>query len=365
VSTSTTTADAGHGRGGRALSPLGSARVLRPAAGVSWRWHPRAAVVCTAAAALLAGLVLLAVVVGDFPVPVGEALTVLVGGGEGPSTFIVRELRLPRALAAIGVGAALGMSGALFQTLVRNPLGSPDLIGFTGGASAGAVAGIVLAGVTGIALVGSAMAGGLLTAVVVYVLAYRRGVLGTRLVLVGIAVGAMLNAVTWWLLSRAELTEAQVAAVWLVGSLTARGWDHVLVLAVVLVALAPLAVVAARWLRIMELGDDAARALGLPVGRAQVLVAGLGVALAAIGVAIAGPVPFVALAAPQLARRLVRGAGVGLVSSALVGAVLLLAGDIAAQRALAPAAVPVGVATGILGGVYLAWLLISEGRRTS
>lgn len=356
----TTTTTAVRDRPGRGIA---TGRAVRPAAGISWRWHPRAAAVGVGAVLALLGLVLLAVVVGDYPVSVREALAALVGRAEGPSAVIVRELRLPRAITAIGVGAALGVSGALFQTLVRNPLGSPDLIGFTAGASTGAVTAIVLAGATGTALAGSALAGGLLTAVAVYLLAYRRGVLGTRLVLVGIALGAMLNAVTWTLLSRAELTTAQVAAVWLVGSLNARGWDHVVVVAVVLALLAGPAVVAARWLRMIELGDDAARALGLPLGRAQLLIAGLGVALAAIAVAAAGPVPFVALAAPQLARRLVRGAGIGLVSSALVGAVLLLGSDVVAQRALPAVSLPVGVATGVLGGIYLAWLLVSEGRR--
>lgn len=337
-------------------------RVLR-VGGLSARWHPRTAVVCAALVVVAAVLVVVAVSAGDRPLAPADVVRALLGVGEDGTRFLVMTLRLPRALAALGVGAALGVSGALFQTVVRNPLGSPELIGFTQGASAGAVAGIVLAGATGAALAGSALAGGVLTAVLVYLAAFRRGLLGTRLVLVGIGIGAMLNAVTWWLLTRAELTQAQVASAWLVGSLNARSWDHVVLVGVVLLLLAPAAAVAARWMRVVELGEDAAAALGLPVRRAQLLLVALGVALCAVGVAVAGPVPFIALVAPQVARRLVRGAGLGLVPAGLAGAVLLLAADVVAQRAL-PVPLPVGVATGVVGGAYLAWLLTREGRRS-
>lgn len=338
------------------------ARVLR-AGPASVRWHPRAVVVGVVLGALVLVLVVVAVSAGERPLGAGEVVRALLGLGEPGTRFLVVTLRLPRALCAIGVGAALGVSGALFQTVVRNPLGSPELIGFTQGAAAGAVAGIVLAGATGAALAGSALAGGVLTAVLVYLAAFRRGALGTRLVLVGIGIGAMLNAVTWWLLARAELTQAQVASAWLVGSLNARSWDHVVVVGAVLAVLAPACVVAARWMRMIVLGDDAAAALGVPVRRTQLVLVALGVALCAVGVAVAGPVPFVALVAPQVARRLVRGAGLGLGSSALAGAVILLAADVVAQRAL-PVPLPVGVATGVVGGVYLAWLLTREGRRS-
>ncbi|KGM08582.1 iron ABC transporter permease, partial [Cellulomonas bogoriensis 69B4 = DSM 16987] len=149
----------------------------------------------------------------------------------------------------------------------------------------------------------------------------------------------------------------------LVGSLNARSWTHVTVLAVTLLALTPVLVTGVRWLRLLELGDDAARALGLPVHRAQLVLLVLAVALCAVAVATAGPVPFVALVAPQVARRLSPGAGIPLLITALVGAALMLAADLTAQRLLAPTTLPVGVATGVLGGVYLAWLLTREGRR--
>lgn len=334
-------------------------RVVRPTPWLSWRWSPRGVAVCGGLAVVALLLLAVAVSVGDVPVPRADVVAALVGQGEGPARFIVTELRLPRALAALAVGAALAMSGAVFQTVVRNPLGSPELIGFTQGAAAGAVVGIVTAGATGVLLAGYATGGGVLSAVVVYLAAYRRGVLGTRLVLVGIGVGAMLSAVTWWLLGRAQITTAQTAAAWLVGSLNARGWSHVVMLGSVLLVLAPLAVVAARRLRVIELGEPASRALGLSFQRTQLLVVTLGVLWCAAAVAVAGPVPFVALAAPQMARRLVGGPGTGLASSALVGAVLLLAADVVAVLV----GLPVGVMTGVLGGIYLAWLIAREGRR--
>ena len=339
-------------------------RVLRLAGGrVSLRWRPRTLAVGAALAGLAAVLVLVALVLGDFPLTLREVLGALLGA-DGSAGVVVRDLRLPRALAALGVGAALAVSGALFQTLVRNPLGSPELIGFTQGAAAGAVAGIVLLGTAGAALAGSALAGGVVTAVAVYLLAVRHGLLGARLVLVGIAVGAMLNAVTWWLLTRAELATARTATVWLVGSLNARGWEHVALLGAALLVLGPLAVVAGRALRVVELGDDVARGLGLPLHRTQLLLVALAVAAVAVAVAVAGPVPFVALVAPQVARRLVRGPGIGLGTAALVGAVLLLGADLLAQHLLATA-LPVGVMTGVLGGVYLAGLLRRDARRTA
>ncbi|WP_255491719.1 MULTISPECIES: iron chelate uptake ABC transporter family permease subunit [unclassified Actinotalea] len=342
-------------------SRAGRALVLRLGP-LSLRWRVRTLVVGAGLVLAMLALLVVAVSVGARSVAPGEVVLALLGVDTGGSSFIVRELRLPRALCAVGVGAALGMSGALFQTVVRNPLGSPELIGFTQGASAGAVAGIVLAGATGAALAGSALAGGFVAAVVVYLGAFRRGLLGTRLVLVGIGVGAMLNAVTWWLLTRAELTQAQVASAWLVGSLNARSWDHVWLVVVVLAVLAPACLAVAPWLRMIDLGEDAASALGVPVRRAQLVLVVLGVALCALGVAVAGPVPFIALVAPQVSRRLVRGTGLALAPSALTGALLLLAADVVAQHAL-PVAMPVGVATGVVGGVYLAWVLSREGRR--
>lgn len=328
---------------------------------VSTRFSRRGALVC--GALTLGVLVLLGVAlsVGDYPVAPADVVRTLLGGGEGSQDFIVRTLRLPRALAAIGVGIALGISGAIFQSIIRNPLGSPDLIGFSQGAAAGAVAGIVLLGLGGSAVAGAAAGGGMVAALAVYLIAYRRGTSGYRLVLVGIGCGAMLNAIVWWLLTRADITTAHAAAVWIIGSLNATSWDAVVLLAVVLLALAPALVVGSRWLPVLDLGEDAARGVGVPVQRAQGVLIGLAVLLVAAAVAVGGPIPFVALVAPQVARRLTRG-GIGLAASGLTGAVLLLASDVLAQRLLAPVSLPVGVMTGVLGGVYLTWLLSREWR---
>ena len=306
----------------------------------------------------------LSLVSGDFPLPVRDVLASLVGAGTGASDLVVLQLRLPRVVVAVGVGAALAVSGSLFQAVTRNPLGSPDVVGFTAGASAGAVTGLVLGGADGWGVPAAAVAGALVTAVAVYGLAWRsgRGVAGYRLVLVGVAVAAVATAVVTWLLVRASVQDATSAVVWLTGSLNGRSWPQAVPLGLALVVLLPAACLLARPLALLSMGDDAAVGLGVRVQRTQLLVVAVGAVLAALAVAAAGPVAFVALAAPQVAARLVRTPGPHPVLAALTGAVLLLAADHVAQHLLGPVQVPVGVVTGVLGGGYLAWLLAREWR---
>lgn len=298
---------------------------------------------------------------GSYPLSFGQVVSALVGGGDEATRFVVEELRLPRALTALLVGGALGAAGAIFQSITRNPLGSPDVIGFTAGASAAAVFTIVVLGGAGFGVAGGALVGGLATAAVVYLLAWRDGVEGYRLVLIGIGVSAMGLALTDFLLTRARVEDALVASAWIVGTLDDRGWEHVRPLALALLLLAPAVALLARQLRMLELGDDAAGALGVRVEQARALLILLGVALTAIATSAAGPILFVALAAPQIGRRLTRGSGPGVAVAALTGAALLLAADLIAQRVL-PARVPVGVVTGVLGGLYLIALLLGEWR---
>jgi iron complex transport system permease protein len=279
---------------------------------------------------------------------------VLAGGGDPAAEFIVETLRLPRVLTALLVGAAFGVAGAIFQSISRNPLGSPDIVGFTMGSVSGALIVIlVLDGSSGQVALG-AVAGGLVAAAAVYLLALRGGVQGYRLVLVGIGVSAMLFSLNNYLITRATREDAFQAAHWMVGSVNGRGWEHVWPVAAALAVLVPCALLLARPLALLEMGDDAARArLGL------VLIA---VALTAVATASTGPVAFVALAAPQLARRLTRSAAPGMLAAASMGALLLAASDLAAQRLLS-LDLPVGVMTGALGGVYLCWLLSRGWRR--
>ncbi|NQX26944.1 iron chelate uptake ABC transporter family permease subunit [Microbacteriaceae bacterium VKM Ac-2854] len=304
-----------------------------------------------------------ALTLGDYPISLGELWTALTGGGEEGIRRIVLEWRLPRILIALIAGAALGLSGAVFQSLTRNPLGSPDIIGFNTGAYTGALVVLLIVGGNYVATAAGALVGGLATALLVYLLAYRRGVQGFRLIVVGLAISAVLAAVNTFLKLRASLEAAIAAASWGVGSLSNIGWKDVVPVVIVMVILVPIMVLLSRRMQMLALGDDAAKALGIPLERTRLMLLIVGVAFTAATTAVAGPIAFVALAAPQLAQRLTRSAGLGLISSAALGALLLLVSDIVAQRALAPVQLPVGAVTVTIGGLYLIGLLIAQARR--
>jgi iron complex transport system permease protein len=335
--------------------------VLRPGR-VSLRVDRRAVTVCLALLGVATMVAAVSLATGDYPISVPDAVRALAGGGDPADRFIVTGLRLPRALTALLVGAALGASGAIFQSVARNPLASPDLIGFTSGAATGAVVTLLVIADAAAGLATGALVGGLLAALGVYSLAWKRGLQGYRLVLVGVGVTAVLESVNWYLLSAARLLDAQAAQIWLFGTLNGRSWEHVRTVGVALVVLVPLAAALGRSLRMLELGDEQATGLGVPIERTRVAAVVVGTALAAAAIAVAGPIAFVALAAPQLARRLTRAAGPNIVPAAAMGALLLVAADLIAQRALAPTQLPVGIATATLGGAYLAWLLSREWR---
>jgi len=339
-----------------------AARPLR-AGPLSLRITRRPLVATAGLAVAVFAVVMLSAFLGDFPLPASDVLAALIGQGTSATNFVVLDLRLPRALCAVTIGAALGASGAAFQALTRNPLGSPDIIGLTSGAATGALLQILIIGGTALAVAGGAMFGGLATAVIVYALAAGRGAVGYRLILVGIGLNAMLWAVNWYLLISANLQDAITAQVWLVGSLNGRSWPQLWpVLGLVAICL-PLLMMASRPLGLLEMGDDAAKALGVRAEKTRIVVVILAVLLAAGAVATAGPIAFVALAAPQLAKRLTGSVAVSVVPAALMGAFVLATSDIVAQRLFAPAQLPVGVATGAVGGLYLVWLLLSEWKR--
>jgi iron complex transport system permease protein len=315
---------------------------------------------------ILAGLVVvvLSLGTGEFEIAPAEVVRTLLGDGTTGATFIVETLRLPRVVCALLVGGGLGAAGAVFQTLTHNPLGSPDVIGFTWGAAVGAVLQIALLGGGAFAISGSAILGGLVTAMAVYGLSLGNGPTGARLILIGIGISALLAALTTYLLARVDLNTAQAARLWLTGSLNGRGWEFAMPLLVALAILLPALALLAPSLRMLELGDDAARGLGVAVDRVRPALIVVAVALSGVATATAGPVPFVALAAPQLARRLTRSSGPGLIGATLMGAVLLAASDLVVQRLLPSGGLPVGVMTGALGGAYLIWLLHHEWRRS-
>ncbi|MFI9807149.1 FecCD family ABC transporter permease [Streptomyces sp. NPDC052301] len=337
-------------------------RAVRTPGGLSLRLDLRALIVVVVllAAACAAGVALIGT--GDAKIPVSDVLRTLAGNGTAYQDFIVDELRLPRVLVGLLVGASLGLGGALFQAVSRNPLGSPDVLGLSQGSTAGALVVIVLLSGSAAQVTVGALAGGLLTGLAIYLLAWKQGVHGYRLVLVGIGVNAIATAVNGYLLTKADLVDAARAVVWMTGSLNGRDWDQVRPLLALCAVLVPLVLGNARGVRMMEMGDDVSNALGVRVQWVRLVLLVSAVLLTAAATAAAGPVSFVALTAPQLARRLTRSPGPNLVPSLCMGAALLVAADWASQRAFGADQLPVGVVTGVLGGAYLLWLLVTERR---
>lgn len=330
--------------------------------GASFRLDARAIGVTAVLFVAVAVVFVWSMSVGDFPVAVSDIADSLLGNGDPGNEFIIRELRLPRALLAVTVGAAFAVSGALFQRIADNPLASPDVIGINSGAAAAAVVVIVLWGGNSSEVTTAALVGGIATALGIFLLSYRSGISGYRLVLIGIGIGALLRALISYLLTKAEIADAARASVWLVGSLNGRSWSDLRPVAIATILLVPLAMATSRRIRMLELGHDAALALGTPVTRTQTMMLLLGVALAALATAAAGPIVFVALVAPQIAKRLTGLRTVGILPAAAVGALLLLGSDLVARRIVAPTELPVGVITGILGAPFLLYLLARGNR---
>lgn len=306
-----------------------------------------------------------AVFFGDYPLTVGDVAAALTGQADEFTQKVVVEWRLPVVIAAVVFGALLGVGGAIFQSLTRNPLGSPDVIGFDAGSYTAVVVIMLVFGAQHYwTIAAGAIGGGLVTAFAVYLLAYRRGIQGFRLIIVGIGVAAMLGSINAYLITRADVGDAMQVGFWRAGSLSRVTWlslsPSLLIGAVIVIA----CVLLAPALRGMELGDDAAATQGVRVGRARLGLLTTGVATTALVTAAAGPIGFIALVAPQLARRLARTTGVSLVASAAMGAALLSGAHLLAQYiSTFYRPIPVGLLTVCVGGLYLVWLLIRESRR--
>ncbi|QDQ27204.1 iron-enterobactin ABC transporter permease [Chitinimonas arctica] len=333
------------------------------------RWNMRlhTAGLLTGSLLCLACLLLACCALQAGTLALGTDQIILALQGEGPARLqaVVLQWRLPRVVFALVVGGALGMSGAIFQSLIRNPLGSPDVIGFNTGAHTGALVTIVLLQGSYFQIAGGALLGGLASALLVYLLAYRQGVDNFRLIIVGIAVSAMLAAFNTWLTISASLESAMSAALWGAGTLNGITWDKGAAPALFCL-LAVLAVLAlGRRMHLLEMGDDSASALGIPAERTRLAMMGLGVVLTAAATAAAGPISFIALAAPQIAQRLSRSHSTSLLGAAWTGALLLLSADYAAQHLFPPHQLPVGVVTVSIGGIYLVWLLLRQSRPES
>jgi iron complex transport system permease protein len=301
--------------------------------------------------------------VGSYRLSAAEVVGSVLGLRTDPGVdFVVRGLRLPTASTALAVGLALGASGTIFQQLLRNPLASPDFVGVSSGAGLAAVAAIVALPAAGLAVSGFALVGAVVAALLMYALAWRDGVSGYRFVLIGIGVSLFFDGLIGFLLSRAQLFQARQAVHWLTGSVGQAGATELRLLLVALVVLLPLAVLLQRPLRALELGDDAARALGSRTEAARAGLLGTAVVLVALAVATAGPVVFVALVAGPVADRLLGPAAGGVLPAALTGAALLLTADLVAVHVL-PTSLPTGVVTGAVGAPYLLWLLATTNRR--
>lgn len=306
---------------------------------------------------------MLALQSGNLAFTSAQVWQALTGSASRNVALIVIDWRLPRVLTALLIGAALGISGAIFQSLLRNPLGSPDILGFNTGAYTGVLVALVLFNQSMGGMTAAAVVGGIATALLVWLLAWRNGVDTFRLIIVGIGIRALLMAFNSWLVISASLDAALSAGLWSAGSLNGLTWAK-LPLTGTLIVLALLgAGLLARRMRLLEMGDESACALGVPVERTRMLLMLVGVMLTAAATALVGPVSFVALVAPQIARRLGGGLRLLLPMSALCGALLLLGADFAAQRLFQPYQLPVGVITVSLGGLYLLALLVRESRR--
>ncbi|MFV0285055.1 MAG: FecCD family ABC transporter permease, partial [Demequina sp.] len=291
---------------------------------LSVQWSPRVVAVGLGLLLAIAAVGALVLSTGTITVPLPDVVAAIFGQGDPRDVTVVRDLRLPRFVTGALVGACLGMSGAIIQSISRNPLGSPDVIGFTTGAATGAIVQIIVFGGGALATGTSAVVGGVVCALLVYTLSFRAGATGGyRLILVGIGVAAMLQAVNSLLITRADIDTAISAQVWLSGSLNVRTWDYVGPVLVGVGLLGPAALWFQRRLALMEMGDEASRQLGIRAEWVRLITLALAVALAAVAVAAAGPISFVALAAPPLVKRLTRHPAPGLGSSALMGALLL------------------------------------------
>ncbi len=330
------------------------------AAGRARRSARRRTVVLILALAVIA-VYAIALMVGQTFYSPGEVVRVIAGQTVPGASFTVGELRLPRATLAVLTGMAFALGGATFQTMLRNPLASPDIIGISHGASAAAVFAITVLTVSGAAVSFVAIIASLATAMAIYFLSFKDGVVGTRLILIGIGIAAMLQSVVSYLLIRASTWDLQAAMRWITGSINGATWTLVLPLAIAVVVLGGVLLARSRELSLLQLGDETASALGVRIEPTRLVVIVAAVGLIAFATAAAGPIAFVAFLSGPIAARLIGPTGSVLVPAALVGALLVLVADLVGQFAFGTR-YPVGVITGVLGAPYLIYLLIRTNR---
>lgn len=292
----------------------------------------------------------------------GDVSQLILGKADRYRSIVVWEWRASRLFSAVIIGAGLGISGAIFQSLLRNPLGSPDITGFNVGAFTGVLLSIAFFGNLYWLSVFGALLGGLFSALLVYIFAYRDGHSGFRLIIVGIAISATLTAFNQWLSLTVSLETAMTAALWSAGSLNGMTWFRILPISILIIILLSCAFLMNTRMKLLEMGDDTAAALGLSVNKTRLALMFIATALTAITTAITGPISFISLAAPQIARRIENNDSASLGGSAMVGALLLVCADFLVQHSWENATLPVGLVTISLGGIYLVYLIIREGK---
>jgi len=331
---------------------------------ISIQWRARTLLVCASLICLLFALGILHIGTGTMSFSPGEIFKSLIGDAANPTAErIITRVRLPRLVTAVFVGASLGMAGSIFQSISRNALGSPDIIGFTTGAATGAIVQIILFNAGPFETALAAVLSGLGTAMIVFLLALKgRTTGGYRLILIGLGVGAILSGVNTVLLVAGELDQAASAQLWLAGSLNTRTWSHAIPASIGFFIAMPIVITYAQRISLLEMGDDAARQLGISVETTRLAMVLVAVALTSVATAATGPIAFIALAAPQLVRRLTHAPGIPLIASALLGAVLLVGADLFAQHFPLNIKMPIGLTTGLLGGMYLLWILTRNSR---
>ncbi len=306
---------------------------------------------------------LISLSLGEKFIPLVKVVSALSGHGDSKVQLVIETLRLPRVLMAAMVGAALASSGLVLQSMIRNPLASPDIIGITGGASAAAVCFLsFFASVIGLAwLPFFAIAGALLSALLIYGLAWNSGVTPMRLVLVGIGVSSAMGAVTTFVIAASPLATSITAYIWLTGSVYGASWADVKALLPWLCVSWPLAFYLARRVNTQELGDQIATGLGVSVQTLRLALLFLSVFMAAPAIAYAGAVGFVGLIAPHIARRLViRSFAFLLPMSAFVGACLVMLADLCGRLLFQPLDIPAGVFVSAIGAPFFIYLLYRQ-----
>ncbi|WP_166659611.1 iron chelate uptake ABC transporter family permease subunit [Glycomyces sp. NRRL B-16210] len=345
----------------RAPREAGRSTSLR-VGGFSIRVRHRVFVAVAGSFAVLVAVAVWSAATGSTPIGLDRLWAALIHEGTKGDEYIVWTLRLPRLATGLAVGACMGLAGALFQNLTRNALGSPDILGLTQGATSGALVAIIVTGASAEVTTAFAAVGALVTGLFIWTLTRGGDPSGYRLVLIGIGTAAILAGINGYLLTRTSIIDAFRAIYWLTGDLAGRDWKQAATVAIVLGAGTLVIVFLFRGMDALRLGEASATGLGVRVGATRVIALVTASVLTAGAVAVAGPLAFVALAAPHIAARLT-GSARSFTCAAICGALIVTAADAVAVAGIAGRQLPTGVVTGVVGGAYLIWLLIAHRKK--